>query len=101
MIIASAIILAAGAIATAVGFVSIVAIQLDTIDGLFEIGLGVLAIGFILLTISLVKRFSQKKHELPQMKICSHCNAVLNSNQQYCHKCGSSIENEQSTTISK
>ncbi|MGN0448283.1 MAG: hypothetical protein ACI4GC_07035 [Acutalibacteraceae bacterium] len=50
-----------GAIATVTGYTSIVAIHLDTIDGLFEIGLVILIIGFATFMISLVKQLNSKK----------------------------------------
>mgnify|MGYP003291667595 CR=1 FL=1 len=51
MIIFSTILMICGAIATVTGYASIVAIHLDTIDGLFEIGLIALIVGFVMLLV--------------------------------------------------
>ena len=61
MLIISVIMMIIGAIATVTGYTSIVAIHLDTIDGLFEIGLVILIIGFSTFMISLVKQLNSKK----------------------------------------
>lgn len=61
MIIVGTIMMIGGAIATVTGYTSLTAIQLDSIYGLFEIGLVVFFIGLVLLLVGLVKLNKSKK----------------------------------------
>lgn len=92
LIIISAILMIGGAIAAVTGYTSIVAIHLDTIDGLFEVGLVVLIIGFVMFMVSLTKQISAKKYEANVTRRCPQCNELLKQNEIYCHKCGTKTQ---------
>lgn len=76
-----------GAIAAVTGYTSITAIHLDSIHGLFEVGLIVLIIGFAMFMYSLVK-LNKTKNTPVFMRNCPYCNEPLAQNETYCHKCG-------------
>ena len=61
MFIISIILMIGGAIAAVTGYISITAIHLDSIYGLFEVGLIALVIGFALFMYSLVKKINENK----------------------------------------
>ena len=88
MIIFSTILMICGAIAAVNGYASIVAIHLDTIDGLFEIGLIALIVGFVMLMVTLSK---SRKNQTVIVQKCPYCNELVNQNATYCHNCGKKI----------
>ena len=88
MFIISIILMIGGAIAAVTGYISITAIHLDSIYGLFEVGLIALVIGFALFMYSLVKKINENKKVPVLVRKCPYCSEPLTQNEIYCHKCG-------------
>ncbi len=88
MFIVGVLLMIGGAIAAVTGYTSIVAIHLDTIDGLFEVGLIALILGFAMFMYSLVQKNNANKNVPTSIRNCQYCGETLTQNEVYCHKCG-------------